>query len=87
MFIINWINLAWSCPVKPTNCIHVGKCKTLPLMTFITKKSALFTYCCVFEFISFNQQLLVIMKGCVGKTIGKCNIFFRFLGIFRFSCL
>ena len=54
MFIINWINLAWSCPVKPTNCIHVGKCKTLPLMTFITKKSALFTYCYVFEFISFK---------------------------------
>ena len=58
MFIINWINLAWSRPVKPTNCIHVGKCKTLPLMTFITKKSALFTYCCVFEFISFNQQFI-----------------------------
>ena len=38
MFIINWINLAWSHPVKPTNCIHVAKCKTLPLMTFITKK-------------------------------------------------
>ena len=56
MFIINWINLAWSCPVKPTNCIHVAKCKTLPLMTFITKKSALFTYCYVFEFISFKEQ-------------------------------
>ena len=54
MFIINWINLAWSRPVKPTNCIHVAKCKTLPLMTFITKKSALFTYCYVFEFISFK---------------------------------
>ena len=54
MFIINWINLAWSRPVKPTNCIHVEKCKTLPLMTFITKKSALFTYCYVFEFISFK---------------------------------
>ena len=78
MFIINWINLAWSCPVKPTNCIHVEKCKTLPLMTFITKKSALFTYCCVFEFISFNQQFL-IMKGCVEK---KLVTFFRFLGIF-----
>ena len=35
MFIINWINLAWSHPVKPTNCIHVAKCKTLPLMTFM----------------------------------------------------
>ena len=65
MFIINWINLAWSRPVKPTNCIHVEKCKTLRLMTFSTKKSALFTYCCVFEFISFKQQL--IMKGCVKK--------------------
>ena len=74
MFIINWINLAWSRPVKPTNCIHVGKCKTLPLMTFITKKSALFTYCCVFEFISFNQQF--IMKGCVEKKIG--NFFLDF---------
>ena len=82
MFIINWINLAWSRPVKPTNCIHVGKCKTLPLMTFITKKSALFTYCCVFEFISFKQ---LIIKGCVEKKID--NFFFRFLGIFRFSCL
>ena len=67
MFIINWINLAsgHACPVKPTNCIHVAKCETLPLMTFIRKKSALFTYCCVFEFISFNQQF--IMKGCGGK--------------------
>ena len=67
MFIINWRNLAWSCPVKPTNCTqYVAKCKTLPLMTFITEKSALFTYCCVFEFISFKQQL--IMKGCVKKN-------------------
>ena len=76
MFIINWINLAWSCPVKPTNCIHVGKCKTLPLMTFITKKSALFTYCCVFEFISFNQQLIIHVNGCAEKKIG--NIFLDF---------
>ena len=69
MFIINWINLAWSRPVKPTNCIHVAKCKTLPLMTFITKKSALFTNCCVFEFISFKQQLTI--KGCEEKKIGN----------------
>ena len=26
-------------------------------------------YCCVFEFISFNQQL--VMKGCVKKKIGN----------------
>ena len=67
MFIINWLKLAWSRPVKPTNCIYVAKCKTLPLMTFMMKKSALFTvHCCVFEFISFNQQF--IMKGCVEKN-------------------
>ena len=56
MFINNWIKLAWSRPVKPTNCIYVAKCKTFPLilMKFITKKSALFTYCYVFEFIGFK---------------------------------
>ena len=32
------LNLAWPHPVKPTNCIRVAKCKTLPLMTFIRKK-------------------------------------------------
>ena len=36
MFIINRINLGWSCPVTPTKySIHVSKCKTLPLITFI----------------------------------------------------
>ena len=38
------------------NRINVAKCKTLPLMTFMIKKSALLSYCYVFEFIGFKQQ-------------------------------
>ena len=65
MFIyINWINLAWSRQVKPTNCIHFA-------FDDIHHENiwTVHLYCCVFEFISFNQQL--VMKGCVKKKIGN----------------
>ena len=68
MFIINWINLAWSRPMKPTNCIHVEKCKTLPLMTFFTKNLH-----CSLTVVSSSLLVLNTITGNNERVCGKKN--------------
>ena len=54
MFIINWINLASLVTSSEANQLYT--CRKIQNFAFDDihhEKSALFTYCCVFEFIGF----------------------------------
>ena len=68
MFIINWINLAWSHPVKPTNCIHVAKCKTLPYYDTHHEKNL---HCSLTVFNTSSS--LLVLNNYNERVCGKKN--------------